>query len=143
MLARQRQERILEALRASGGVRVSDLTEQLNVSYMTVRRDLDALAERGLVDKVHGGATIANQRSAEEPGFEAKSVRERPEKEAIAALAARARQAGHGDRGHRRARPPGRSPATCETSRISQWSPTRSRWPRSCATTGAPICPSC
>src|SRR4051794_2939227 len=88
MLARQRQERILEALRASGGVRVSDLTEQLNVSYMTVRRDLDALAERGLVDKVHGGATIATQRSAEEPGFEAKSLRERPEKEAIAALAA-------------------------------------------------------
>ncbi len=88
MLARQRQERILEALRASGGVRVSDLTEQLHVSYMTVRRDLDALAERGLVDKVHGGATIAGQRSAEEPGFEAKSVRERPEKEAIAVLAA-------------------------------------------------------
>ena len=65
MLARQRQERILEALRASGGVRVSDLTEQLHVSYMTIRRDLDALAEQGLVDKVHGGATIANQRSAE------------------------------------------------------------------------------
>src|SRR3954467_7236182 len=88
MLARQRQERILEVLRASGGVRVSDLTEQLNVSYMTVRRDLDALAERGLVDKVHGGATIATQRSAEEPGFEAKSLRERPEKDAIAVLAA-------------------------------------------------------
>jgi len=89
MLARQRQERILEALRASGGVRVSDLTEELRVSYMTVRRDLDALAERGLVDKVHGGATISTQRSADEPGFEAKSVREQPEKEAIAAEAAR------------------------------------------------------
>src|SRR3954454_15516523 len=88
MLARQRQERILEVLRASGGVRVSDLTEQLQVSYMTIRRDLDALAEQGLVDKVHGGATIASQRSAEEPGVEAKSVRERPEKEAIAGLAA-------------------------------------------------------
>ena len=55
---------------------------------MTVRRDLDALAERGLVDKVHGGATIATQRSADEPGFEAKSLREQPEKEAIAAEAA-------------------------------------------------------
>ena len=50
MLARQRQERILEALRASGGVRVADLTEQLQVSYMTIRRDLDAWAEQGLVE---------------------------------------------------------------------------------------------
>src|SRR3954454_11283726 len=89
MLARQRQERILEALRASGGVRVSDLTEQLQVSYMTIRRDLDALAERGLVEKVHGGATVATQRTADEPGFEAKSFRERPEKEAICAEAVR------------------------------------------------------
>jgi DeoR/GlpR family transcriptional regulator of sugar metabolism len=91
MLARQRQERILEALRASGGVRVSDLTETLQVSYMTIRRDLDALAEQGLVEKVHGGATAtataAAQRSADEPGFEAKSVRELGEKEAIAAEA--------------------------------------------------------
>jgi DeoR/GlpR family transcriptional regulator of sugar metabolism len=89
MLARQRRDRILEALRASGGVRVAELTEQLQVSYMTVRRDLDALAEQGLVEKVHGGATVAAQRSAEEPGFEAKSLREQPEKEAIAAAAVR------------------------------------------------------
>src|SRR3954454_25323167 len=93
MLARQRQERILEALRASGGVRVSDLTETLHVSYMTIRRDLDALAEQGLVEKVHGGATATAtaeaQRSADEPGFEAKSVRELGEKEAIAVEAVR------------------------------------------------------
>src|SRR5918995_1235041 len=60
MLARQRQERILEALRASGGVRVADLTEQLQVSYMTIRRDLDALADQGLVEKVHGGGPVAD-----------------------------------------------------------------------------------
>lgn len=87
MLARQRQERILEAIRLAGGVRVAELTEQLQVSYMTIRRDLDALADQGLVEKVHGGATVAAQRSAEEPGFEAKSLREQPEKEAIAAAA--------------------------------------------------------
>src|SRR3954447_16076468 len=99
MLARQRQERILEVLRASGGVRVSDLTEQLQVSYMTIRRDLDALAERGLVEKVHGGATVATQRTAEEPGFEAKSFRERPEKEAICAEAVRLLWPGGGSGG--------------------------------------------
>lgn len=89
MLAHQRQERILDALRESGGVRVSDLTEALSVSYMTIRRDLDALAERGLIEKVHGGATAVDEHSGtEEPGFEAKSQRERTEKDAIAAAAA-------------------------------------------------------
>jgi DeoR/GlpR family transcriptional regulator of sugar metabolism len=54
---------------------------------MTIRRDLDALAHQGLVDKVHGGATRARSASTEEPGFEAKSLRQQPEKEAIAAAA--------------------------------------------------------
>jgi DeoR/GlpR family transcriptional regulator of sugar metabolism len=89
MLARQRQERILEEVRERGGARVSDLVELLGVSDMTIRRDIEALAARGLVEKVHGGATAATERSAEEPGFEAKSLRAQPEKEAIAAAAAR------------------------------------------------------
>jgi DeoR/GlpR family transcriptional regulator of sugar metabolism len=89
MLARQRQERILEEVRERGGARVSDLVELLGVSDMTIRRDIEALAARGLVEKVHGGATAAAERSAEEPGFEAKSLRAQPEKEAIAAAAAR------------------------------------------------------
>lgn len=88
MLAKQRQAVILEEVRRSGGVRVSDLTELLQVSDMTIRRDLDVLAESGLVEKVHGGATAVGERSTFEPGFEAKSFRERPEKEAIAELAA-------------------------------------------------------
>lgn len=88
MLAKQRQAVILEEVRRSGGVRVSDLTELLQVSDMTIRRDLDVLAESGLVEKVHGGATAFGERSTFEPGFEAKSFRERPEKEAIAELAA-------------------------------------------------------
>jgi DeoR/GlpR family transcriptional regulator of sugar metabolism len=89
MLARQRQERILEEVRERGGARVSDLVELLGVSDMTVRRDIEALASRGLVEKVHGGATAASERSADEPGFEAKSFRCQSEKQAIAAAAAR------------------------------------------------------
>src|SRR6266508_1671371 len=88
MLAKQRQAVILEEVRRRGGVRVSDLTELLQVSDMTIRRDLDVLAGRGLVDKVHGGATAVTERSTHEPGFEAKSLREQAEKEAIADLAA-------------------------------------------------------
>ena len=55
---------------------------------MTVRRDLDVLADAGLVIKVHGGATMPDQHSADEPGFEAKSVRNIDEKAAIARAAA-------------------------------------------------------
>ena len=99
MLARQRQKRILEALRASGGVRVSDLTEELNVSYMTVRRDIDALAEQGLVEKVHGGATVtgtaASQLSAETTQMSAAGASD-DAAEGIAAFAAKRTPTFHG-----------------------------------------------
>jgi DeoR/GlpR family transcriptional regulator of sugar metabolism len=88
MLARQRQELILAQVRERGAVRVSDLAERFGVSDMTVRRDLDVLARRRLVAKVHGGATAVGTPSTHEPGFVAKSGRQRTEKEAIAAAAA-------------------------------------------------------
>lgn len=85
MLAVQRREVILDLVRRNGGARVSELTKSLGVSDMTVRRDLDVLAAQGMLEKVHGGAMLAS--STYEPGFEAKSLREKPEKLAIAALA--------------------------------------------------------
>jgi DeoR/GlpR family transcriptional regulator of sugar metabolism len=66
----------------------------LGVSDMTVRRDLDVLADSGLIEKVHGGATARSHPSTEEPGFEAKSRRQSREKEAIAAAAAELVQPG-------------------------------------------------
>src|SRR6266705_3019184 len=66
-LPAQRQERILGEVARNGGARVSELTELLGVSDMTVRRDLDALARRGLVRKVHGGATLPRRGSSDEP----------------------------------------------------------------------------
>jgi DeoR/GlpR family transcriptional regulator of sugar metabolism len=84
MLAAQRQSWILEEVRRVGGVRVSDLTQALGVSDMTVRRDLDALTRKGLIEKVHGGATSRHPGSTDEPGFEAKVGRERAAKDAIA-----------------------------------------------------------
>jgi DeoR/GlpR family transcriptional regulator of sugar metabolism len=88
VLARQRQERILEEVRLRGGARVSDLVELLSVSDMTVRRDIAALARRGLVARVHGGATAVSGRSTEEPGFEAKFSLQTGQKAAIARAAA-------------------------------------------------------
>ena len=65
LLASQRQTAILEMVRRHGGVRVSQLVQEFGVSDMTIRRDLESLAERGLVDKVHGGATVASPGSTE------------------------------------------------------------------------------
>lgn len=84
MLARQRQSRILERVREDGGVRVAELARDLGVSDMTVRRDLELLHNRGLVEKVHGGATTVQGGALFEPGFDAKSALQAAEKEAIA-----------------------------------------------------------
>ena len=88
MLPAQRQDRILVEIERSGGARIVQLAELLGVSDMTVRRDIDALAARGLVKKVYGGATVPQQGTSDEPGFEAKSWREPAAKELIAAAAA-------------------------------------------------------
>lgn len=88
MLARQRQARILERVREDGAVRVAELARELGVSDMTIRRDLEVLSDRGLLDKVHGGATTLDDRSLFEPTFVAKSSRQQVEKDAIAAAAA-------------------------------------------------------
>lgn len=89
MLAAQRQKLIVDEIRREGGVRVRELTRLLAVSEMTIRRDIDVLAAAGLVDKVHGGATLRGGLSADEPGFEAKSHQQLPEKEAIALAASK------------------------------------------------------
>jgi DeoR/GlpR family transcriptional regulator of sugar metabolism len=89
MLAGQRQKLIVDEIRRRGAVRVSELTELLAVSDMTIRRDLDVLAGSGLIEKVHGGATALGRLSTDEPGFEAKSHRQLQEKEAIAVAASR------------------------------------------------------
>ncbi|UYQ60720.1 DeoR/GlpR family DNA-binding transcription regulator [Streptomyces peucetius] len=89
LLAEQRRALILDEVRRRGGVRVNELTRRLNVSDMTVRRDLDALARQGVVEKVHGGAVPVAETSTHEPGFEAKSALELSAKEDIARAAAR------------------------------------------------------
>jgi len=86
-LARQRQALILERVREQGAVRVADLVSSLGVSDMTVRRDLELLHERGLIEKVHGGAAAIEGSSLFEPGFTVKSSLMQGEKMAIASAA--------------------------------------------------------
>jgi len=87
MLADQRRDIILGHVQA-GGARVSQLVELLGVSDMTIRRDIEFLAARGLVHKVHGGALPTGAMSAVEPGFVVKSQMSVAEKRGIARNAA-------------------------------------------------------
>ncbi len=59
MLARQRQDFIMDLVTRNGGVRVAEVVEALGISEMTVRRDITELVSAGLVERVHGGAVAA------------------------------------------------------------------------------------
>ena len=69
MLAPERQARILKELQLHEAVRVADVAATLNVSEMTIRRDIEALDQNGLARKIHGGAMRLARLSALEPGF--------------------------------------------------------------------------
>lgn len=77
--ARQRQ--ILAALDQTPTLRVKELADHLGVSTETVRRDLDELTERGLIDRTYGGATV---RRSLEPSVGERHQLFVPEREAIA-----------------------------------------------------------
>ncbi|MEV1206452.1 DeoR family transcriptional regulator, partial [Microbispora rosea] len=64
---------IMNALRTSDSVSVAELALAYGVSEMTIRRDLDELAQQGVVRRVRGGALSLLLRG-EEPPF---GVRER------------------------------------------------------------------
>ncbi|MEU8317650.1 substrate-binding domain-containing protein [Nonomuraea sp. NPDC048881] len=57
MFAEQRHELILREVRERGSVRLAELVDRLNVSMVTLRRDVEHLAGQGLVNRVHGGIT--------------------------------------------------------------------------------------
>ncbi|QIM22753.1 DeoR/GlpR transcriptional regulator [Phycicoccus sp. HDW14] len=94
MLASQRRAAILAIVEEHGAARVSELVDQLGVSDMTVRRDIERLDGEGLLERVHGGAVAVSPRATDEPGFTAKSTLMTAEKEAIAQEAARLVQPG-------------------------------------------------
>ena len=93
LLAEQRMDRILEELSHKESVSVAYLSEVIGVSEATVRRDLTELAQRGKLNKVHGGALplkepFREEFRGEEPDMELKRQLHTPEKKRIAQYAA-------------------------------------------------------
>jgi DeoR/GlpR family transcriptional regulator of sugar metabolism len=60
MLAPQRRKLILDRLRRDGQILARALSEELELSEDTIRRDLKELAQEGLLQRVHGGALPAS-----------------------------------------------------------------------------------
>ncbi|CAL9442056.1 Arabinose metabolism transcriptional repressor [Streptomyces sp. enrichment culture] len=67
MHAEERHQEILRRLRERGSIRVTEVATELGVSPITVRRDVEALAERGLVERVHGGAVLPETAGSRTP----------------------------------------------------------------------------
>ena len=63
MLTEERHRRILQILGDRNAVTVAELSQQLNISESTIRRDLNTLADMGKLNKVFGGATALTQSS--------------------------------------------------------------------------------
>ena len=73
-----RREKIIALLNRDGIVKANELVEQYGVSMETIRRDLEYLEKRGLVDRVYGGAILRKKRGVEPSTMKKKkrSVRE-------------------------------------------------------------------
>ncbi len=56
----ERHQKILEKINNDGKIKVQYICEQMNISPVTARKDLKLLEEKGLLYRIHGGATKLN-----------------------------------------------------------------------------------
>ena len=63
----ERQTQLLHLIEQQGRASVTEICEQFSVSLATARRDLEALAEQGRVQRVHGGAIAVHKSPPEAP----------------------------------------------------------------------------
>ncbi len=75
MPGEMRREHMLAFVQASDFVRVSDLSARFGVSEVTVRGDLDALAKRGQIRRIRGGAMPHDLLHQERPFEEMQGAR--------------------------------------------------------------------
>jgi DeoR family transcriptional regulator of aga operon len=89
VLSEERRREILGLLRADGRVLVRDLSRRFHTSLITIRKDLESLHHRGLLERTHGGALPLPSGAQQDPSLQQKEKLHRKEKLHIAAAAAR------------------------------------------------------
>lgn len=83
MLPEARQREIVELVTEEGGCSVDELAARMDCSKATIRRDLNALAQKDLVERSHGGAVPATS-VGHEQSYRQREVQNLEAKTAIA-----------------------------------------------------------
>ena len=87
MLLEERRQHILSIVRQEGRVLVSEISETLAISRITIRKDLDYLESKGQVQRTHGGALAPQRGALLDPSLEEKEHQQFKEKRRIAEAA--------------------------------------------------------
>lgn len=87
LIPAQRREKIQEYLAVHQIARTADLCQLLDASEATIRRDLEWLEQKGILERTHGGA-ILNQRMIFEQEYQQRAQHHPEEKKRIGELAA-------------------------------------------------------
>jgi DeoR family transcriptional regulator of aga operon len=88
MLIEERRQYIVGLAQKHGRVLVEELAESLGISRITIRKDLDYLQSRGVLQRTHGGALQAGNGALADPSLQEKEGRHSGEKLRIAVAAA-------------------------------------------------------
>jgi DeoR family glycerol-3-phosphate regulon repressor len=85
-LINPRQVEILNIAREKGRVNVDDLADRFSVTPQTIRKDLNELCDKRVLQRIHGGAILAS--GVENMGYEARNTLALEEKRRIGLRAA-------------------------------------------------------
>jgi DeoR family transcriptional regulator, aga operon transcriptional repressor len=84
MLIDERRQHVLDKIKREGRVLVGELSDELGISRVTIRKDLEFLQAQGLIQRSHGGAIAAQSGALFDPSLLEKQKLHRKEKECIA-----------------------------------------------------------
>lgn len=70
----ERHQQIINKLQNEGKVNVANLCADLDVSSVTIRKDLKLLEDKGLLFRTHGGATLNNPYTIDRPVNEKEKI---------------------------------------------------------------------
>jgi DeoR family transcriptional regulator of aga operon len=88
MLVDERRRYMLNQIQRDGRVLVSELSDTLGISQITIRKDLDCLEAKGLAQRTHGGALSPQGSTLLDPSIQEKEHKQTKEKLRIAKAAA-------------------------------------------------------